>query len=139
MIDEAETDDSEGSGDNESDDSDYSIGGIHFDDSEEERDLGDDDDDGFIFDDGMVGKKQKKKQKMKNRKGKRVDKAAGVETGVGDGFMHNINNEDHVSDELDTGDDESGSDVEKRPNLLSLGQSKCMQIFNLRWEWNFLH
>ena len=61
VVDETEMDDSESSGDDESDDSDYSIRGIHFDDSEEERDLGDDDDDGFIFDDDMVGKKQKKK------------------------------------------------------------------------------
>ena len=33
--------------DSESDDSNYSIGGIHFDDSEDERDLGDNDDDGL--------------------------------------------------------------------------------------------
>ena len=74
---------------------------------------------------------------MKKRKGKRVDKAAGVEADLGDGFMHNIDDEDHVSDELDTGDDESGSDVEKRPKFIKFRPEQMRADFQFKVGMEF--
>ena len=52
---------------------------------------------------------------MKKRKGKRIDKTASAEANLGDAFMHNIDDEDHVNEELDIMDDESRFDVKKKP------------------------
>ena len=90
------------------------------------------DDDGFNSEENALGKKQKKKQVKKRNKVDvgQIREEARAHFSGGYEQVHNHDSDDeHVSDELDTGDDILGSDVEGRPKYIKFKQELMSKDF----------